>query len=106
MTSVTISHQICQIQYIFFFLDDQCSFDGQFFEVGEELSTDNPCVKCKCIAAPDLTCIHQTCSLSPNEENCQAIYTLGECCPSYECMLGDTEAHPGNFNFFIHMNLV
>lgn len=73
---------------------DQCSFSGQFYAVGQELSISNSCVKCYCAVPPDFTCIHQTCSPPPNEENCYAVYTVGECCPSYECMLGDGEPLP------------
>ena len=69
--------------------------------MGEELSINNPCVKCNCIVPPDFTCIHQTCSPSPSEENCDAVYTEGECCPSYECMLGDVDPEPLPGNYII-----
>lgn len=80
-------------------IGDECVFASHFYPVGEEFSINNPCVKCSCIVPPDFTCVHQTCSPSPSEENCDAVYTEGECCPSYECMLGDaaeSELLPGN----------
>lgn len=72
--------------------DDKCSFGDQLYDVGSNITTDNPCVTCSCLVPPDFTCIHRSCPKSPNEEDCYAVYSPTECCPSYDCLMGD--AHP------------
>ncbi|XP_054718473.1 kielin/chordin-like protein [Uloborus diversus] len=70
-------------------LESQCLFADRLYPRGSELPVNNSCVECKCVTPPDFTCIHMSCPLPPNAENCYAKKTPGICCPSYECLYAD-----------------
>ncbi|XP_035206503.1 uncharacterized protein LOC118181464 [Stegodyphus dumicola] len=72
---------------------DHCIFSGKFYKINAEFAVSNPCIKCKCLVPPDFTCIHQSCPPPPNAKNCYASKTTGQCCPYYECLIGDNDAN-------------
>ncbi|XP_055933090.1 uncharacterized protein LOC129963079 [Argiope bruennichi] len=71
---------------------NSCIFGGNSYEIGAELSLNKSCVKCICQVPPDFTCVHQSCSLPPSAENCIEIRSVDQCCPTYDCLLGDSAA--------------